>query len=226
MVDTKESITEEIDKDEGLRSKRNMLTVVSLILLALEFSGASVLEANTFILNIEFERHEGLAVLLVISVIFLLLRYYNYARPYHDKLYKLWTDRLFDENEYHSCEMFDDYPRGLIGELMPFKSQLEDIEHDERLWWSKEYKCGWFFRRFIVYYWNDEFQEYKESVSLFKNVKATQYLKLLWLELKHRIQRYFVYRENLDIAAPYILSVCAVSSYFFNEKLQFYISMI
>ena len=69
-----------IDKDEGLAAKRCALVIVSLLLLALSVSGASIKEANTFIFRIEFSNHVGLTYLLGAAVIFLLLRYYAYAQ--------------------------------------------------------------------------------------------------------------------------------------------------
>ena len=67
------TITELIDQDEGLKSKRKLLTVTSLILLVLTFSGAKVEEANTFILKLKFDNQSGIAILLILAIFFLLI---------------------------------------------------------------------------------------------------------------------------------------------------------
>ena len=61
-------LTQAIDNDAGLQSKRKLLTVASLILLALSFSGATIDEANTFIFKIKFANQNGLGILLVLSI--------------------------------------------------------------------------------------------------------------------------------------------------------------
>ena len=68
-----------IDSDTGLRAKRKYLTIVALLMLGIQFSGAKLEEANTFILKFSFSHQNGIAFLLLMSILFLLVRYYNYA---------------------------------------------------------------------------------------------------------------------------------------------------
>jgi hypothetical protein len=56
MSDKYKELLEQIDIDQGLASKRKTLTIVSLIMLAMQFSGAKVVEANTFILKLSFSQ--------------------------------------------------------------------------------------------------------------------------------------------------------------------------
>ncbi len=67
-------LTAAIDRDEGLKAKRKLLIVASCILLALSFSGATIDEANTFIFKIKFTNQNGLGILLVLSIVFLMIR--------------------------------------------------------------------------------------------------------------------------------------------------------
>jgi len=101
-MSNKIGFTDLIDLDEGLKAKRKLLTVTSIILLALSFTGAQVQEANTFILKLKFANQNGLGILFVLSILFLMVRYYNYAKPYHDKLYERWTNRLFARPHFYS----------------------------------------------------------------------------------------------------------------------------
>jgi heme/copper-type cytochrome/quinol oxidase subunit 3 len=107
MTEEKKSptITELIDADEGLKSKRKILTITSLILLALTFSGAKVEEANTFILKLKFDNQNGIAILLVLTIVFLIIRYYNYAKPYHEKLFRAWSDRMLDDGYFLNSDV-------------------------------------------------------------------------------------------------------------------------
>ena len=63
-------LQKEIDSDGGLNGKKRILTVTSLILLAIQFTGATIVEANTFILRLSFTHQNGLALLLFLSIIF------------------------------------------------------------------------------------------------------------------------------------------------------------
>ena len=63
-----------LDSDVGLAAKRKILIVVSLLLLALNVSGASIKEANTFVFRVEFSNHVGLTYLLGVAVAFLMLQ--------------------------------------------------------------------------------------------------------------------------------------------------------
>ena len=207
------TITELIDADEGLKSKRKLLTITSLILLALTFSGAKVEEANTFILKLKFDNQNGIAILLVLAIVFLLIRYYNYAKPYHEKLFREWSDRMLKESYFHQSCHHSETVTGLVHDLAPKKAIADQI--DPWTWYkfhyeSEIFKCG------IRYSWTDQHESHNEFV----NVGWKNYLKVMGYEVKYRILRYFNHRENLDILAPYALGVVAISSYVFHAQLQ------
>lgn len=163
-MDNKEDIQALIDQDEGLRSKRKMLTITSLVLLAVQFSGAKVVEANTFILKLTFTHQHGISFLLCLAVFFLLLRYYNYAIPYHEKLYTLWTKRMLREGFFSSYDQYSDDRTGLIVDLKPSGLSFQEVEHDEHSDWSCDYHCGWFFSRYLIFDWYDEIPENSEKL--------------------------------------------------------------
>tara|TARA_B110000196_G_scaffold70119_1_gene59924 strand:- start:3602 stop:4291 length:690 start_codon:yes stop_codon:yes gene_type:complete len=207
------TITELIDGDEGLKSKRKLLTITSLILLALTFSGAKVEEANTFILKLKFENQNGIAILLVLAIVFLLIRYYNYAKPYHEKLFREWSGRMLKESYFYLPCHHSDTITGLVHDLAPKKVIADQI--DPWNWYTFHYEIG-FLKRGIRFSWTDQHDSYDEFVSVgWKN-----YLKVMGYEVKYRIGRYFTHRENLDILAPYFLGVFSILSYFFNAELS------
>ncbi len=223
MVDQvkKITITEQIDKDKGLKSKRNQLMVTSLILLALSFSGAKVEEANTFILKLKFENQEGISVLLVLTIMFLMLRYYNYAGQYHQKLYKLWAKRLLKDNFFLEVHPYDSSCSGLIPKLEPKGFDIEYLNY-EKLSWDYQFKCSFLFVRKITYSWCDMHQDFEEEIG----VGRENYFKVLRLEAKYQLESFIVHRENLDIIAPYLIGLMAITSYFYNDQFQAFLKIL
>ncbi len=117
----------DIDSDEGLAAKRRLLVIVSLLLLALSVSGASIKEANTFIFRIEFSNHVGLTYLLGAAVIFLLLRYYAYALHYQSKLFDFWSARLLNDYRVFSYNSKADEVHGLLGKRIDIWGAMSQV---------------------------------------------------------------------------------------------------
>ncbi|OEE82855.1 hypothetical protein OAI_00945 [Vibrio cyclitrophicus FF160] len=215
-------LTQAIDNDEGLQSKRKLLTVASLTLLALSFSGATIDEANTFIFKIKFANQNGLGILLVLSIIFLMVRYYNYAKPYHDKLYLIWTQRLLSHPFFFLQNPHE--PEDSIGIVAESRcSELDaNINHDIQRW-DYYYQCGVPFTRYIVHYWgyNEHSDEDRmDKVNILKRFGVALYFKTLYFEVIEQFRSFFTHRENLDILAPYMLGSLAIASYYFNAELM------
>jgi hypothetical protein len=216
MTEEKKSptITELIDADEGLKSKRKILTITSLILLALTFSGAKVEEANTFILKLKFDNQNGIAILLVLTIVFLIIRYYNYAKPYHEKLFRAWSDRMLDDGYFLNSDVETRELFGLVARKAPKGFDIDGIPYgNEKLIFI--YKCL-FLRRELAYRCPTEYGYEWKAVG----IGFSNYLKVYRLELKYQLPSFFTHRENLDILAPYVLGVVAILSYFFHEQLQ------
>jgi len=209
------TLTQRIDADEGLKAKRKILTVVSLILLAIVFSGAKVVEANTFIMKISFTNQNGIAYLLLLSIVFLMIRYYNYARPYHDELYNKWTNRMLSEPFFYSTHPYEDELAGLVLDRIPNKINIDSIRYNEGSF-SFKYKCSWLFVRKFTYIWT--YSEQDDYQIIDARVGWRDYLKVLAYETKHQFKSYFIHRENLDILAPYLLGSVAIMSFVLNEE--------
>ncbi len=231
------TLTQRIDADEGLKAKRKLLTVVSLILLAITFSGAKVVEANTFIMKITFTNQNGIAYLLLLSIAFLMIRYYNYARPYHDELYDTWTKRMLRDKYFYLYHDDADASEGLIKDLYPESLRRDMEQHDCREIKTK-YCCSPFFGRNIEFSWLSgagsgyenwapvdlmriKSVEVKQEVkTVGKNeIRLKPYVKILSYELRYRTTRFLTHRENLDILAPYLLGCFSILSFIFNKEI-------
>ena len=209
-----------MDDDAGFKSKRRALVFTSLLLLALIVSGAVIKEANTFIFKIEFTNHEGLRYLLVLAVLSCMLRYYAYSERYHTLLIKFWSDRLLSDRSVYCYDREDDLVIGLLGRRMDvFGGDEPGIEYPE-------YKKTGFLKRCIGYPSkgvDDYHGEYicTEYVNLNKyneNWRRRDFCKLLFAEMKYRIEAWIKYRETLDLVSPYVLGftslIVFVVSYF------------
>jgi hypothetical protein len=210
------SITAQIDNDDGLKSKRKMLTIVSVITLAMTFSAAKIEEVNTLFFKLSFENNGGISFLLVCSILFLLIRYFNYARPYHDKLYRVWSDRMLKAPFFYVYHYHNDECEGLVKQKMPKGIDFYEHMNNPELNLTWGYECSFPLKRKISYRIFNQDDDWPEVVS----IGWQNYPKALILEVKHRLQSLFIYRENLDIYTPYFLGLAAISSYFFVEELQ------
>jgi hypothetical protein len=216
-----------IDADEGLKSKRKLLTIASVTLLALSFSGAKIEEANSFIFKIKFLHQNGLAILLVLSIIFLMIRYYNYAKKYHYRLYSIWSSRLISRTFFYSRSYHSDDDAGIVAESRC--SELDAQLLQENIRWAYEYKCGWPFTRFIDHSWgNNEHpdEDRLDQVNIMHRFGVKVYLKSIGFEAIEQTKSFFTHRENLDILAPYFIGCAAIASYYFNAELQDLLNLI
>ncbi|TXK94339.1 hypothetical protein BMR02_14045 [Methylococcaceae bacterium HT1] len=230
-MDEKENmkeITVNIDKDQGLKSKRKMLTVTSLTLLVSSLSGARVEEANTF-LKISFTNKEVIPFLLMLATLFLLIRYYNYARPYHDELFDIWSSRMLEEPFFHTMDRSK--PLGIIIELADI-NKLNNMKWNFTVHDSINHGCSWkyksrlFFRRYIVYIFNHpdkmmaEYDgckpRFKCELGILQHAGFLKYIQVLKNEIYYRGSGLLFHRENLDILTPYLLGLAAICSYFFG----------
>ena len=218
--DTKQlTIAEQIDADQGLKAQRRKLVTVSVILLGIQFTGLDIVEANTFFFKMKFENQNGLALFLAISILFLMVRYYNYASRYHKQLFESWSYRMLGEQKYwYVCPHSHD-AKGVIWDMMPpALQQYESREINPESNW--EYSCKFPFRRAIKYYWHDQDQQYDQRVSIFKSMPFPKYLNLLQDEFRNRVKSVLIDRIQLDIVAPYFLGSVALLALLFESQLS------
>ncbi|QBZ83841.1 hypothetical protein GHNINEIG_01908 [Hydrogenovibrio crunogenus] len=230
-TDKKLTLKERIDADEGLKSKRLLLTTVSLVLIVVTFTGAVIEEANTFILKISFQQGEALSLLLALVVLFLTIRYYSYAFKYHQELTQLWKNDFFKtpsilDRDYHSDEL-----SGLLIDVSPgsFESDLAHMSHPQcETEWDYYYESRWLVLRYFV------FEEINKQVGEVVSVRRINllmtypkvYFQALLIEFRHRFGGYLRYPENLDIQAPYLMALAAICSLVFQSQLAQVLSQI
>ncbi len=212
--DELKKLRKDIDKDQGLASKRRLLIIVSMLMLALQMTGAKIEEANTFIFKITFTNQAGLSTLLLCTIFFLMIRYYNYAKDYHDRLYTLWTDRLTDDDFYcfYIDDIHDGEPEGLISRIIPNNIKHNPLTHDDKhkdfFNYQHNYHSG-IFQRYVQF--TTSIKGYEDSPRIHKEKRM-----VLWLDIKYRYSRFFTHRENLDIHAPYWIATLALISHFID----------
>ncbi|WP_421910452.1 hypothetical protein [Marinobacter sp.] len=224
MSDSRSCIKSRIDNDSGLKKKGWQLTIISLLFTTIMLTGATVEDANTFIFKVVITNQSGLPAILMLSIIFLTVRYYSYARPYHQEIQKLWTDRLLRHPFYFSCNPHTDDLSGVVYKLQPNGFGLGDpgfgYQNNDSHDWS--YSHSLFLSRHLKYKWNrDELPvDHEERVSLFKNLSFREYLLVLKLEAKYQFESFFIDRECLDILTPYLITIFGLGSFFFRTDIQ------
>jgi len=204
-----------MDEDKAFQSKRRALVFVSLLLLALVLSGAQIKEANTFIFKIEFANHEGLRYLLVAAVVACMLRYYSYSEQYNNHLFSIWAGRLLNDHEVYHIDPEGPFTSGLVGR----KADIyvgDNYDTDNPI-----YTKSGFFKRSIGFR-ATEIDEYHGQVYFNRYFNLNEYvgqwsrqdfLKLLRIEFKYRIQALFKHRETLDLWSPYLLAASSLVAF-------------
>lgn len=219
---TEKSIAERIDGDAGLKAKGRLLTIISLLFIAIMLTGASIEEANTFVFKVIVTNQSGIPALLLLSILFLTIRYYSYARPFHSELEKVWTGRLLKNSFYLRADYHTGEPEGLIFNIQPDGFGLGDpsFGYQNNDHHNFDYHRGWFLCRYIDYYWYRDNYEGDTRISLFKTLSFSDYLYALKLEVKYRVESLVKDREYLDILGPYFIALLALVSFFFRSDMQ------
>lgn len=211
-----------IDSDIGLQSKRKVLVIICVTLLALNLTGATIEEINTFIFKIKFSNYIGLNYLFLSSVFFLTLRYYSYAQDHHSKLYDFWSNRLLSDHKIFIYDHEDEEVRGFLSPAINIYGGDEPGIMDAKYCVTGVFKRSISYPSSYVHGDDEKPQDYIEHISLNKfnkKWKLRHYLWLLTLELKYQLEATFKYRESLDLLAPYLLSLVAILSYFFKSEI-------
>jgi hypothetical protein len=214
MIEPSE-LSQRIEEDKALATSRKYVLVVSLILLGLLFSGAKVTEANTFILKLTFTNSEGIFNLLLLSLVYLVIRYHSNAAKYHKEIHKDWTGRLLNQRFFYNvCEQSDDQ-NGYIVDIAPEYAGYNDesFRHEEHVNLEVKFKSNWFLNSQIQYdLHNAHAQVQDEKVYIFQLRLFGKSLKALWLVFKCWFDAQIRYRESLEIYAPYLIFFITVFS--------------
>lgn len=221
MIDASE-LSLKIEADIGLARSRKYLMFVSLILLALTFSGAKIAEANTFLFKLTFTNSEGIIDLLLLSIGFLVIRYYSNAAKYHKAIYDDWTSRLLKQEYFYSVCEHSDGETGYLVDIAPQYAGYNDesFRHDEDCLSVKvKFHANWFINAQFQY---DLFSRHghmqDKKVYLFKFSMFFASIKALWLVLNQWFDAQVRYSESLDIFAPYLIFFITTLSVLLNKS--------
>lgn len=223
MIGDKSELQEQIDRDKGLKKQRTIVVAISSVMLLLQFSGAKIIEANTFIFKMAFEHQEGIPVLLALAITLSLLRYHNYASKYHSLLRGIWSLKLLNHSKIDYMDPHEPEPGGFLHDASPDNFDILTLIQEPHSSYSVEYKKGFLpFVRYFYYEWSVQGydDQYGKSVNIREKLGWKNYQSILLLEFKFRILEYIKHREFLDIKAPYLIGGFSILSYLFNDFLK------
>lgn len=224
-----DKLIENMKEDSELSSKRNLLIVVSMLLMAMSVSGATLLEANTFIFKIGFENSKGLGYLLFLGVVTLTIRYYSVAYQYHVQLYDMWANEMIRDYSVFGYSCDDEHwvtPRGLLSNIEIFSrgfQESQDEGENARNEFVFKYEVLGFFRRAVSYTSDcgDYYSTERVSLNSFKDGwKIGNLFQLLMIEFKYQSAAFFRRTEHLEILLPYMISVLSLFSFTFKSNIQ------
>lgn len=158
---TKNSVAELIDNSAGLKAKGKLLTITSLVFIAIMLTDMQIQEVNSFVFRITIENMSSVPAILLVSILFLTIRYYGYAQPFHAELEQIWIERLLKNPFYLNQNYYSDEPEGVIYDLQPDEFGLGDpsFGYNTKEFNSFSYYRGWLFCRYINYEWYREKSE-------------------------------------------------------------------
>ena len=215
MTEELKEFRKAIDEDSGLSAKRKQLTVASLILISLNLSSAKIEEANTFLFKLSFQNHNGILLLLGLSIGFLLLRYYGYAQEYHNKLFSFWSNRMLNDWRVLSHDQYRNVPAGLLGR------KIDVYLGDTPEVMEGKYEASFPFIRKISYVTEESCGDTGEPEELINYIHLNQlndqwklrhFLMLLAFEFQYQAGALIRFRESLDLLAPYAVGLFALIS--------------
>jgi len=229
MKEDLEAFHKALDDDKGLKSKRQLVTYLSLVILAINLSGATIKEANTFLFKIEFIKPEGLNVFLSFALLFCVIRYFNYSYKYSVLLSKFWKSRFMSD---HRVLFFDGYNDSYDGILAPvvnrnFSSHYERLQNGEIEDLKNRYVTSLIpFNKVLRTSWtcNQRAEEEQESLSIRKEINIWKLFELITREYPYRLNALFCHRESLDLRAPFLLAALAYISIFEKDRLPTFIA--
>ncbi|MFL9706255.1 hypothetical protein [Aeromonas veronii] len=227
-MDSTTKLIDNMKEDSDLNTKRKLLVIVSILLMAMSVSGATLLEANTFIFKAGFANSKGLGYLLFLGVITLTIRYYSAAYQYHAQLYEMWANDMVRDYDVFGY-LYDDHwfsPCGLLSNISMFsKGFAESHDEDENMRnkFVFKYEVSGVFRRTVSYTcdYGEHLSIERVSLNTFKDGwKFTHLVQLLKIELRFQSAAFFRRTEHLEIILPYIISVLSLLSFIFKSSIQ------
>lgn len=214
MTDTNQielnQIRKEISDDSGLTRTGKQIIYLSLICLAITFSGATIEKANTFLFEISFTNPKGLNALMILVLIFLILRYNGFATNYSSKLKWISKNRLENNPEI----MWKNHPsghlQGVMGRIIEgFHTKSKHIR-------SQSFKCSLTLKMHIEIAFSDVMGGTHIEVFSLDNgphkISKKEKLTLIWCIASTKIKNFTNHPDHLNLLAPYLIGVIAITT--------------
>ncbi|WP_429013052.1 hypothetical protein [Aeromonas hydrophila] len=227
-MEYKDILIEQMKTDDEFKSKRNQLTIISILLMAMSLSDAQIKEANTFIFKIEFSNTHAFGWLVLLGVMVLTVRYYSVAFKYHRQLFKMWADELIKDRRVLTYHYDQDetklyIPSGMLTKINEeaLSMPLTHEEYEENII-NMEYRFNGIFKRIVCYRINigDYFERVIVDLNKYDDLWTKHdFHEILKVEFEYRFDAIFRRTEHLDILLPYMLSLLAISSFIFKSQI-------
>ncbi|WKD23698.1 hypothetical protein NDQ71_00935 [Pseudoalteromonas sp. KG3] len=209
MTEQTKTLKEKISEDTALASCKKVLVIIAMLLLALTFSGAKITEANTFIFKLTFSKPGGLSDLLLLSMGFLLLKYYSLSNEYLKLYQESWGKKALKDPFFLLKNHYADKSSGfLVERLLPFHDYNHDTDNPNR----DTVKCVLIPNLFlnskldITIFDNEHGDTRSKIIPLcdLKNIKM--YPKAVYKIFYFWLHNLFREREYLELYSPILIS--------------------
>ncbi|MGL6312142.1 hypothetical protein ACSZMD_21115 [Aeromonas veronii] len=221
-------------KDSEFQSKRKLLIVVSILLMAMSLSDAQLKEANTFIFKIDFSNAAAFGWMVFFGVIILIIRYYSLAFKYHSYLYDAWANAMMQDRRvfvyFFDDDNSNDYiPHGLLSKLKGHSCSSNINGHSfERYKVEPKYKINGILKRGITYDYDSGHDIAIEEVNLNKFYEywtRRDLYELLKIEFEHQKNAVFRRPEYLDISLPYFIAILSLICFIFKHQILYLLAL-
>lgn len=214
---------QQIDGDEQLQKLGRKLSILSLLFMGVMLTGATIEEANTFVFKVNVTTQEAIPAMFLLSVLYLLFRYYTYARPYQKEIDQAWNQRLNATLFYIYEDPEDGQRYGRAVDLQPNGIHLDSPDPNDWEYVQIQYHYSGIFLRSAKYtnYVPEHHDEAEPNlVPLWKKVSIKEYLWFLKTEAKYQLGSFVEDKERLDLWGPYLIAALAILSFFFRSDFQ------
>lgn len=209
MTEQTKTLKEKISEDTALASCKKVLVIIAMLLLALTFSGAKITEANTFIFKLTFSKPGGLSDLLLLSMGFLLLKYYSLSHDYLKLYQQSWAKEAIKDPFFFLHNQYADEVSGfLVTRLETYYDFNDRIgnRYEDTIIYSLIPNLFLNAKLYIVLSDNEHGDTCAIEIPLcdFKNIKM--YPKAVYKIFYFWLHNLFREREYLDLYSPILIS--------------------
>lgn len=210
MTEQTKTLKEKISEDTALTSCKRTLIIIALLMLALTFSGAKITEANTFIFKLTFSKPNGLSDLLLLSMGFLLLKYYSLSHEYLNLYQKSWAEEAIKDPFFYLYNQYADEVSGFLVTRLDtyyeFNDQIAKYEYKDTIKYSLIPNLFFNAKLYIVLSDNEHGDTNYCEVPLYDRKSIQLYPKAVYKIFYFWLHNLFREREYLELYSPILIS--------------------